>query len=408
MAGSVHPKKKRGLLASLARLAVVCVPVACLLVAGLWYLACPVVPDAFYTNRPGPVPPPGTLIASEPFTRDVPEGARAWRVLYATTRGDDTPAVASGIVMASMGSSAASRPVVAWAHGTTGMQPGCAPAWLRHPFDNVLALVALLKQGWVYAATDYVGLGASGSRHAYMIGEDAARAVLDSARAARQIEGLQASGKVVVWGHSQGGNSALWAGMRAPGYAPDVNVAGVAAFAPATDLGALFEAVQGTVFGKIVSAYLVEAYAEAYSDVRLSEYLAPIPEIFARDMAGRCVGGRATLFSITEAVLLPGGIFKRDPASGPFGARLDENMPSAPIIAPVLIAQGAEDDLVPARIQRAYVAQRCSAGEKIDYRQFDGRDHLSLVAGGSPLEAGLIAWTEDRFNGAPATPNCAQ
>ncbi len=24
------------------------------------------------------------------------------------------------------------------------------------------------------------------------------------------------------------------------------------------------------------------------------------------------------------------------------------------------------------------------------------------------LEAGLIAWTEDRFNGAPATPNCAQ
>ncbi|WP_434722211.1 lipase family protein [Mesorhizobium sp. RIZ17] len=83
-------------------------------------------------------------------------------------------------------------------------------------------------------------------------------------------------------------------------------------------------------------------------------------------------------------------------------------MPSAPIDVPVLIAQGVEDDLVPARVQQAYVAQRCSAGQKIDYRQFDGRGHLSLVADGSPLEAGLIAWTEDRFDGAPATPNCAQ
>lgn len=407
MAKSVHPKKKRGLPASLARLVAAFVLVASVLVAGLWYLARPVAPDDFYANQPDPIPPPGTLIASEPFTRDVPGGAQAWRVLYATTRAGDTPAVASAIVMASMSSGAASRPVVAWAHGTTGMEPGCAPSVLKHPFDNVPALKALLGQGWVYVATDYVGLGTSGSRHAYMIGEDAARAVLDSARAARQIEGLKANGKLVVWGHSQGGNSALWAGMRAMGYAPDLNVAGVAALAPATDLGALFNAVQGEMFGKIVSAYLAEAYAEAYPDVRLGDYLGPVPRILARDMAGRCVGGRATLFSIVETVLLPGGIFSRDPDSGPLGARLDESMPGAPIDAPVLIAQGAEDNLVPARIQRDYVGRRCAAGQPIDYRQFDGRDHLSLVAGGSPLEAGLIAWTQDRINGAPATPNCA-
>jgi pimeloyl-ACP methyl ester carboxylesterase len=404
MAQSLQPKKKRGLL---ARLAAVFVAAACVLVAGLWYLARPAAPDAFYANRRDPIPPPGTLMASEPFTRDVPAGAQAWRVLYATTRDDDTPAVASGVVVASTGSGAASRPVVAWAHGTTGMEPGCAPSVLKHPFDNVPALKALLRQGWVYVATDYVGLGTSGD-HAYLIGEDAARAVLDSARAARQMPGLHAGGKVAVWGHSQGGNSALWAGMRAEGYAPDISVAGVAAFAPATDLRALFEAVQGTMFGKIVSAYLAEAYAKAYPDVRLSDYLGPASMILARDMAGRCVGGRATLFSIVETMLLPGGIFKRDPASGPLGARLDENMPTAPINVPVLIAQGVEDDLVPARVQQAYVARRCSAGQKIDYRQFDGRGHLSLVAGGSPLEAGLIAWTQDRFNGAPATPNCAQ
>jgi alpha-beta hydrolase superfamily lysophospholipase len=407
MSKNVRSKKKRGLLAPLARSIAAIVLAGSVLVAGLWYLARPAVPDGFYTSRRDPIPPPGTLIASEPFTRDVPQGARAWRVLYATTRADETPAVASGIIMASMGSSAAGRPVVLWAHGTTGMEPGCAPSVLKHPFDNVPALEALLEQGWVYVATDYVGLGTAGD-HAYLIGEDAARAVLDSARAARQMPGLNADGKTVVWGHSQGGNSALWAGMRAMGYAPDVNVAGVAALAPATDLRALFSAVQGTMFGKIVSAYLAEAYAKAYPDVRSGDYLGAVSTILARDMAGRCVGGRATLLSIAESVLLPGGIFRRDPASGPFGARLDENMPSGPINAPVLIAQGADDDLVPARIQQAYVAKRCSAGQEIDYREFDGRDHLSLVAGGSPLEAGLIAWTQDRFNGAPATPNCAQ
>ncbi|RVD55597.1 alpha/beta fold hydrolase [Mesorhizobium sp. M2D.F.Ca.ET.185.01.1.1] len=407
MSKSVRSKKKRGLLASLGRFVAAIVLAGSALLGVLWHLARPAVPDGFYTSRHETVPPPGTLIGGEPFTRDVPEGARAWRVLYATTRGDETPAVASAIVMAATGASAAGRPVVLWAHGTTGIEPGCAPSLLKHPFDNVPALGALLKQGWVYVATDYVGLGTSGG-HAYLIGEDAARAVLDSARAVRQMPGLNADGKIVVWGHSQGGNSALWAGIRAMGYAPDVNVAGVAALAPATDLRALFAAVRRTMFGKIVSAYLAEAYAKAYPDVRSGGYLGAVSTVLARDMAGRCVGGRATLFSIAEASLLPGGIFRRDPASGPLGARLDENMPNAQINAPVLIAQGAEDDLVPARIQRAYVAQRCSAGQKIDYRQFDGRDHLSLVAGGSPLEAALIAWTRDRFNGAPATPNCAR
>ncbi|TGR80315.1 lipase, partial [Mesorhizobium sp. M2D.F.Ca.ET.223.01.1.1] len=196
MSKSVHSKKKRGLLASLGRFVVAIVLAGSVLLAVLWHLARPAVPDDFYTIRHDTVPPPGTLIAGEPFTRDVPKGARAWRVLYATTRADETPAVASAIVMAATGASAAGRPVILWAHGTTGMEPGCAPSLLKHPFDNVPALEALLKQGWVYVATDYVGLGTSGG-HAYLIGEDAARAVLDSARAVRQMPGLNADGKIV-------------------------------------------------------------------------------------------------------------------------------------------------------------------------------------------------------------------
>src|SRR5699024_8625177 len=62
----------------------------------------PVV-DAFYAP-PRDVPDePGLLIRAEPFTREVPEGAEGWRILYTTTRGNGSPAVASGLVIVPAG-----------------------------------------------------------------------------------------------------------------------------------------------------------------------------------------------------------------------------------------------------------------------------------------------------------------
>src|SRR5690606_18272630 len=150
---------------------------------------------------------PGTLLAVEPYFRDVPEAADAWRILYTTTRIDDTQAVASAVVMAPKG---ALGPLDAsgWAHGTKGVAPGCAPS-VEWPFADVPAVDDLLAEGWAYVATDYVGLGTKGG-HAYLVGEDAARAVMDSLRAAQAMEAVEIGARSVVWGHSQGGNSALW------------------------------------------------------------------------------------------------------------------------------------------------------------------------------------------------------
>jgi alpha-beta hydrolase superfamily lysophospholipase len=295
--------------------------------------------------------------------------------------------------------------VIAWAHGTTGIAPGCAPSVMA-PFANVPALDRLIGESWIYVATDYAGLGTPGG-HAYLVGEDAARAVLDAIRAARRLDGLAPDNRVVVWGHSQGGNSALWTGIRADDYAPDVNIVGVAALAPASDLPALFKSWQGTMFGKIVSSYLIHAYAAAYPDVGMSAYVAPRVRPLVGDIASRCVAGRAPLFSVMETKLLPSaGIFARDPASGPLGDRLRQNTPATTIAAPVLIAQGAADDLVPARLQYRYVAARCAAGQEIDYRLYPGRDHVSLVTGHSALDADLVAWSRERFAGSPAASNC--
>jgi acetyl esterase/lipase len=375
-------------------------------VAALWWVARPAVPDAFYAPPSQKAAESGALLRSEPYTTDVPVGMRGWRILYTTTRADGAAAVASALVLVPAQASGA-LPVIAWAHGTTGVMPGCAPSVFA-PFANVPAVDKLSVEGWAYVATDYVGLGTTGG-HAYLIGDDAARNVLDAVRAARGLQGAAFDNRVVVWGHSQGGNSALWTGIRAADYARDVNVVGVAALAPASDLKALVASGQSTLFGKIVTAYIAHAYSAAYPDVNVRDYVGVWSRVLARDIAGRCVGGLTTLFSVAETFALPpGGIFARDPTNGPLGARLAQNTPSGPIAAPVMIAQGEIDDLVLPRVQQAYVAARCAGGQAIAYRTYAGRDHVSLVALDSPLGADLVAWTRDRFGGKPATPTCGQ
>lgn len=374
------------------------------LLAGIaWWAARPAKPDDFYTWNGAPGDP-GKLLRAEPYGLDVLRGMQAQRILYATTRLDGRPAVASAIIMQPL-KTATPSPVVAWAHGTTGVAPGCAPS-VTMPFANVPALGALQERGWTYVATDYVGLGTDGG-HAYLVGADAARNVLDAVRAARTLDGLALDNRVVVWGHSQGGNSALWTGMIASSYAPDVNVLGIAALAPASDLKALLSSSQKGMFGKIVSSYLLHAYAFTYPDVKRNELVSGLTAFLTADIAGRCVGGVETLYSVAETALLPAdGIFDSDPLQGALGKRLGENTPAGPFPVPVLLAQGEKDDLVLESVQASYATARCAEGQPIDYRVIAGRDHISLVAPDSPLSSALAQWTADRFENLPASPAC--
>lgn len=399
--GRPHRSPRRAARAVIFAVATVAVAAA----AG-WWSARPAVPDAFY-NIPSTVPgEPGRPIRVEPFDNAGPAGVRGHRILYTTTRRDGSPAVASAVVLTSAEPARGPRPVIAWAHGTTGIVPGCAPSVMAKPFANIPAFDAIFTENWIYVGTDYVGLGTAGG-HAYLVGEEAARAVLDSVRAVRLLPDLGADDRTVVWGHSQGGNTALWTGIVAPTYAADVPLAGVAAQAPASDLVALVAASRTTFFGKIVSAYLVAAYEAIYPEVAREKYVSRWWRPIVADIAGRCVGGWETLASVAETLLLPkAGIFARDPTEGSFGARLVENTPLRPIAAPVLIAQGVDDDLVGAAIQDGYVAERCAKGQALDHRTYPGRDHLSLVAKDSPAGADLVAWTRDRFAGRPAAAGC--
>src|ERR1700734_2279802 len=149
---------------------------------------------------------PGTLIRQEAID-GAPLGAKTYRVLYRSTGLDDKPILVSGVVIVPPGDPPpGGRPIVAWAHPTSGIVPRCAPSLAIFLFEQIQGLRSFVRDGYVVAATDYPGLGTEGP-HPYLVGISEARAVIDSVRVAGSLPGAGRGKKFVVWGHSQGGHA---------------------------------------------------------------------------------------------------------------------------------------------------------------------------------------------------------
>lgn len=366
--------------------------------------------DGFYA-APAIVPSePGVLLRAEPFARAMPEGSRAWRILYTTTKDEGQPALASALVVAPRDPLAGPLPLIAWTHGTTGFARICAPSLLPDPLVAGAMFTAdqVVAHGWVLVATDYVGLGTPGP-HPYLIGQGEGRSALDSIRAVRQLKGLTVADKTVVWGHSQGGHAALWAGGLASTYAPELDIAGVASLAPASDLEGLVANLAAVRGGLLFAAYALAGYDALYDDVRSADYVDPSSRTLLRALSERCLADPRVYVSIVEAlaVFSDRDVFSTPLTTGPLLAHLRENTPTLPIRAPLLVAQGLADPLVVPRVQRAYVQKLCDAGQALEYVTVPDKDHVGLVEAASPLIPQLIKWTEDRLAGAPVINGCA-
>jgi acetyl esterase/lipase len=360
--------------------------------------------DSFY-DPPAEIPSAGTLVRAEPLTgRKIPEGAHAWRILYATTFGNGTPAWAVATVLAPDKPSIGARPVILFFHGTAGLAQKCQPSLLKHPFHiGIPALQETLDAGWVIVATDYSTAGGADSPHEYLIGEGEARAGFDSVRAARQMKDLSLDReRTVVWGFSQGGHSALWAGSVASRYSPDVKLMGIAALAPATDI------VKNMSLGSPTDAaqsnwWVASAYSSFYPDVKLEELFDSRALEGVRRIARHCVIDPAPF--VEEFAKYNGSPPLTDLSKGALGKRLEENYPNAAIAAPLLVAQGLSDENVPPYLTDVYVQRRCAAGQTLDYWIIPGANHGSLVFG-STLNRPLMDWTRDRFSGLPQSKGC--
>src|SRR5262249_44773085 len=100
--------------------------------------------------------------------------------------------------------------------------------------------------------------------HPYLVGISEARAVIDSVRVAGTLPGAGGGRTFVVWGHSQGGHAALFTGSIAKSYAPELDLLGVAAAAPATDLVTLINDDLDSVGGKNITAMTLWSWQRVF------------------------------------------------------------------------------------------------------------------------------------------------
>src|SRR5271168_3869755 len=351
--------------------------------------------------------PPGTLIRSEPMLF-APAGALAWRVLYRSTGMHGEPIAVSGVIVVPPGPApAGGRPIVAWAHPTTGVVPHCAPSLAIFVFQQMAGLRQLIEQGAIVAATDYPGLGTAGP-HPYLVGDSEARAVIDSVRAARNLPGVDGGNDFAVWGHSQGGQAALYTGLIARSYAPELHLVGVAAAAPATSLVTLMGDDFKTSGGKNLTAMTLWSWSRVFG-APIDKVVLPEAIPTVDQLAGECI---ESIFDIvarrqTEKPLEQHFLSVANIATvEPWHTLAADNTPGPlPASMPLFLAQGTTDNIVAPDVTRAYMQRQCKAAGKLTMMWVPGVGN-GLVARDSANAA--VAWMMDRFAGQPAPSDCGK
>ncbi|WP_318758100.1 alpha/beta hydrolase family protein [Corynebacterium sp. SFY-K9] len=172
-------------------------------------------------TAPGDTTEPGTLTKVEPLNPAiaVPHAGASYRITYWTVNSQGQPALSTAAVYLPQGKAPEGGwPVMAWAHGTVGLNDVCAystngPAAWERDWDY---LNSWMDQGYAIVASDYVGLGTPGS-HPYLDGKVEAHSVVDAIKASTtHFEEL--AKKWFVAGQSQGGGAAMFTARYAEEY----------------------------------------------------------------------------------------------------------------------------------------------------------------------------------------------
>lgn len=381
--------------------------IACTVLAA----GCSIEPDEpgnFYQARQETLSgEPGEILRMEDFP-GAPADANAWRVLYRSTGLSGEPIAVSGVILAPEEAPASGqRPVIAWAHGTTGVARRCAPSLSpKFFYASTPGLKDFLARGYVVAATDYPGLGTKGP-HPYLVGISETRAVLDLVRAAARLDKAHASNMFVAWGHSQGGHAALFTGQLAASYAPELELAGVAAAAPATDLATLLRDDGQTGAGKVLAALALWSWNRVYE--------APLSNLLDEEaLSGVNAIAEDCLESLTQGLVLArrekviNADFLKVDITGiePWRTLFQRNTPTGSQAGvPLYIAQGTKDTAVRPDVTRAYVEDACRAGTPVRFDPREGVDHLKIA---SESAVAAAQWIADRFAGTPPVDDCGK
>lgn len=339
---------------------------------------------------------PGTVIGSSVLDRAVLSADSITTVLgYGTADEHGSSTEATALVFTPTAPAfAGTRPVVVWGWGTAGVGDSCSASGRFERQDSPTQAVdvsvgfisTLVARGFVVVAPDYIGLGSIGA-HRYLARDAEAHAMLDAVRAARATD-RSLSERVVMAGHSQGGHAALAAAHAAPSYASDLDVRGVVAFAPASNLESVIPllrpgipSIPATRGPAALLVYLLHGLRNSRPDIDVNRFLSPVGRRFVDSAEVGCTPDlRVRLGDVGVGELLAQPL--DDPA---FVAALDEYVaiPVADWRVPIRIEHGTADTVVPYPASALLSAQLATSGTRNDLSTYPGVGHFDVVAVGA-------------------------
>lgn len=331
-----------------------------------------------------PLPQPGQLLRQEPLAADqaLSAAGHSLRILYSARDGiTDTATVpVSGALFLPRGEPPAGGwPLVAWAHGTTGVADICAPSARPRSARDHAYLNSWLQAGFAVVASDYQGLGTPGL-HPYSNYRAAAYSLLDSIRAVSS-EHLGIAAQSVLVGQSQGAGAVIAAAGHAIEYAPTLDIRGVVATgAPdlsraAIESGRAWSATDAMVTGAYAMIGFELAHLHGLEPTRI---FTPAGMAIHDRVADSCL---AELMSeVAERDLDPATTFQ----PGMLKQLWDTDIPlrAYPTLAlpqSLFFGIGAEDTAALPLTTLALVTDICRAGGRVSSVIYPGQDHNGVV-----------------------------
>ncbi|MBS1847594.1 MAG: hypothetical protein JST73_04890 [Actinobacteria bacterium] len=283
-------------------------------------------------------------------------------------------------------------PVLSIANGTVGLGPQCA---ISRSNTGVFGFGV----NGVAVDSDYIGEGPIGQVQAYLSRESEAHSVLDAVRAARNLQAAHAGSRFVVLGGSQGGHGALSTNELAATYAPELDLLGTVALAPA----AMFDRTYGPldeIVTRVVTAMGVVGLATEHPEIDLSDYVGPAGLAAIAQMRTEC-----TSDIISTVLGVPGGFFTHDPRSTEpaRSIMLANDVGNVAAASPVLLIQGTADTTVTPQRTADLFTRMCGVGQVTDFLSVPGATHEDVTQMAlTPIES----WLAARLAGHTAPDSC--
>ncbi|MDZ7887198.1 MAG: lipase family protein [Mycobacterium sp.] len=351
---------------------------------------------------------PGSLVTATTMpgvTRRVEaRDLHAARVLYRSTSGDTgAPTVVSGSVFTPKGTPPPGGwPVVAIGHGTVGIDNPCAPS-LSDTMLGALAFVTpFIDRGFAVAVPDYEGLGAKGI-HPYLDARTAGLNMIDSVRALRHTF-PEVSTTWLGFGHSQGGAATWAANEQASVYAPELQLLGTVAAAPAADVsGFVDKSLRGELTSDQVLALvvIVESLARLNPDLNRDDFRAGAAEQYWSVLTA-CQAPQIYERAPAAEHLRPEDVAPQSVAAADQLRRLlrDWALPQRPLSAPLSVWYGGADTLVDAEWTAAAIARACAMGGTVTVQFEPDKGHAGVDL------ASQLNWMATRFANQPVPNDC--